>query len=108
MAKFFVQVERTYTARHVAFVEIEADDLDAAIEAVEAGLPEGEIDPTEGHYDNTHDSEGYDSVDSWSVADDGEHRERAADEPFWAGGDGRCVRCQGHHYITPPCFTPEN
>ncbi len=71
MPKFMVPIERTYTARHVHYEEIEAADEAAAIAAVQAGLDSGEIDPSgSGTYSDTQESEGYDDADAWEIDED--------------------------------------
>lgn len=102
MPKFVIQVERTYTARHIGSVEVVADTLDDALEKAEAGLEADELDPTDRFYSNTHDSEGYDSAGSWELSEDG-HHELPADAPSWAGLGGGCKVCGDTHYSSNPC-----
>lgn len=62
---FAVKVERTYSARHVGYIVIEAGDLAEAealaLDAIADGLPDD--------YADTQDSEGYDSAGAWEVGE---------------------------------------
>lgn len=79
MAKFRVPVVRTYCARHLGYVEVEAANEDAAREAAEALLDEDSShDPDD--YENTHESEGYDDCGSWKVEDFGRAVEEVDEE----------------------------
>lgn len=99
MPLFNVNVERTYTARHLVSVLVDAPNEELAQSAAQAALDEGELDPTELPYRDTQESEGYDKADGWEATDAG-----AADvEALWAGTNGRCRLCDGNHYTTKPC-----
>lgn len=105
MPKFIIQVERTYTARHIGSLEIEAADLEEAKALAAKGLEADEddyLDPTERHYESTEYRNGYDDAEPWEVSDDG-HHEQPADAPSWAGLGGGCKVCGGEHHITTPC-----
>lgn len=69
MPKFYVQVERVYTARHSLVYAVDADSLADARELVEGRLKDGSVDPTDDDYDDTQDIGGYDDAGSWHVAD---------------------------------------
>ncbi len=68
MPKFYVQAERSYTARHRALIEVDADSAAAARAQVAAGIQSGAIDPSDSYIDLGRDL-GYDDCESWQVDD---------------------------------------